>query len=210
MSAPKIKFCGMTRMDDVDVALSLGIDFIGLITVPGSARCLAPDDARRLRRQVGSRAEVVLLTRNAETRLLTDLIEHIRPDILQFHGDEDEKSCSAFQRRWWKAVPMGELADRGAVTAFCSRFANTDRLLFDSHGGSHAGGRGVPFDWTMIADRTDPFILAGGLSPANITSALRALSPWAVDVASGIEAAPGIKDPLAMSAFADAARAIAP
>jgi len=210
MSTTKIKFCGMTRMDDVDVALSLGVDFIGLITVTGSPRYLTPDDARRLRRQIGSRAEVVLLTRNADTRLLHDLIDHVRPDILQFHGNEDEKTASSFQRRWWKAVPMGELTDRSQVTEFSSRFANAERLLFDSHGGSHAGGRGVPFDWSMIKGRTEPFILAGGLSPANITSALQTLEPWAVDVASGIEAAPGIKDPYAMSVFADAVRTASP
>lgn len=207
MSAPRIKFCGLTRAEDVAAALRLGVDFIGLVLVPGSPRALDVATARALRDQARGRCEVVLLTRDAPVALLRDLVEAIDPDILQFHGREDASHCAAPGRRWWKAVPMGELRDAASVAAFRADFRDAERLLFDSHGGARTGGSGHRIDWDRLVDEPPPWILAGGLDPGTVAEAVARLSPWGVDVSSGIESAPGVKDPSRMAAFAAAARA---
>lgn len=206
MNTPRIKFCGLTRAADVDAAIALGVDHIGLVLVPGSPRSLDVPTAQALRRQVGTRAEVVLLTRDADPAHLAALVAAIDPDILQFHGKEPADRCAAPGRRWWKAVPMGELPDAAAVAAFRARFAGAERFLFDSHGGARTGGSGHRIDWSRLVTEPAPWILAGGLAPDNVAAAVALLSPWGVDVSSGIESAPGVKDPSRMAAFVRAVR----
>ncbi|MBK8283397.1 MAG: phosphoribosylanthranilate isomerase [Ahniella sp.] len=140
---PRIKFCGMTRPEDIEVALALGVDFLGLILVPESPRALDARQALALRRQIGSRAQVVLLTRDAEAATVATLAETLAPDVLQFHGREDAAFCAAFGRPWWKAVPMGELVTRTELDDFERSFRNAHRLLFDSHGGAIPGAAAI-------------------------------------------------------------------
>lgn len=207
MSAPRIKFCGFTRGEDIEAALALGVDYLGLILVPESARALTPERARVLRQQIGGRAQVVMLTRDAEATDIKAWIERISPDVLQFHGRESPARCAAFGHKWWKAVPMGELTSSSALDAFMAQFPGAERLLFDSHGGTQSGGRGHRFDWNRVAGIARNHVLAGGLNPDNVAAAVATLTPWAVDVASGIEASPGVKDPTRMQAFVAAVRA---
>ncbi len=209
MSRPLIKFCGMTRPEDIEVALSLGVDFLGLILVPESPRALDVDQALALRQQIGSRAQVVLLTRDAAPADVATWARILNPDVLQFHGRERAEHCAEFGQRWWKAVPMGELTGREALDEFVQTFRQAERLLFDSHGGTHSGGRGHKFDWTRVTHLSHEHVLAGGLNPDNVGEAVIALAPWAVDVSSGIESSPGRKDPARMQAFVTAARAAA-
>lgn len=204
--SPRIKFCGMTRGSDIEFALALGVDYLGLILVPESPRRLSWDQARQLRRQIGQRAEVVLLTRNASACELHEWVEAITPDVVQFHGQEPAAFCAQFGRPWWKAVPMGALADAVAVQAYLDAFASADRWLFDSHGQDTQGGRGLAFDWARLQSVQTPYVLAGGLKPDTVGAAVRQLRPWAVDVASGIESSPGIKDEARMRAFVEAVR----
>lgn len=204
--SPKIKFCGFTREADIDVALELGVDYLGLIMVRESPRGLDWSRARQLRQHIGPRAQVVLLTRNANVCELMDWSEAIRPDLLQFHGDEDPALCAQVGLPWWKAVPMGSLGDAKAVEAYLARYPAANRWLFDSHGSQSQGGRGQGFDWSRLAAIDAPYVLAGGLKPETVASAIHQLQPWAVDVASGIEVQPGIKDPARMRAFVDAVR----
>ena len=128
-------------------------------------------------------------------------MQQLRPTLLQFHGEEDDAFCNSFGLPWWKAVPMGGGA-RWDADALQTRWPNAAAFLFDSHGACGAGGTGHAFDWGAIPTGLHrPFVLAGGITPDNVHDAIQATRPWAVDVASGIEAAPGIKDGEKMRRF---------
>ncbi|AVP98399.1 N-(5'-phosphoribosyl)anthranilate isomerase [Ahniella affigens] len=204
--SPRIKFCGFTREVDIDAALELRVDYLGLILVRESPRGLDWARARQLRQHIGQQARVVLLTRNASSCELLEWSDAIKPDLLQFHGDEDPALCAQIGLPWWKAVPMGALSDAQAVQGYLDRYHGAERWLFDSHGQQSQGGRGVAFDWSRLHGMAAPYVLAGGLKPETVAGAIQQLRPWAVDVASGIEQAPGIKDPVRMRAFVDAVR----
>ena len=128
-------------------------------------------------------------------------MQQLRPTLLQFHGEEDDAFCNRFGLPWLKAVPMGGGAHWDA-DALQARWPHAAAFLFDSHGQGGAGGSGHVFDWSAIpAGLQRPFLLAGGITPDNVHDAIQATRPWAVDVASGIEAAPGIKDGEKMRRF---------
>jgi phosphoribosylanthranilate isomerase len=142
---------------------------------------------------------VVGLFVNPEPVAVRAVLESVRLDLLQFHGDEEPDDCAVFGRPYLKAVPMGAGAD---VRDYEQRFANATSLLLDSHGGQKMGGTGQSFDWARIpAERQKPLILAGGLHPGNVTEAIRQVRPYAVDVSSGVESAKGVKDAALMRAF---------
>jgi len=124
----------------------------------------------------------------------------VQPDILQFHGAETDGFASSFARPYIKAVPMGSVAD---IARHASAYPNAAGLLLDSHARGARGGTGAPFDWTRIPPGTGrQFVLAGGLNATTVAQAIATVRPYAVDVSSGIESAPGIKDAAKMRAFA--------
>lgn len=195
----RIKFCGMKRADDVRAAVSLGADAIGLIVVPGTRRGLSIEQASTLRREVPVLASAVLLLMDADAELARAAIEAVRPDLVQFHGAESPEFCAGFGRPWIKAVPMGSVDD---VQAYLGPYAQASGFVFDSHAAGGQGGSGHGFDWARLpADRPVPLLLAGGLKPDNVFEAVRAVRPFAVDVSSGIEDAPGEKCLARMQAF---------
>ena len=190
----RIKFCGMTRADDVRLAGELGVDVVGFVFAHGSARWITPDQAGQLRLALAPMVGAVALFRDNTTAEVDEVLRRLRPALLQFHGEEDDAFCRTFGMPYLKAVPMGAGQCWDADTLH-ARWPNADGFLFDSHGAGGAGGTGQVFDWGRIpAGLQRPVVLAGGITADNVHDAILATQPWAVDVASGIEQAPGIKD----------------
>lgn len=198
----RVKFCGITREADAEAAVRLGVDALGLVLAPGSPRFIDLKRAAIIRRRLPPFVQAVALFRNAAEGEVRRALEALQPDLLQFHGEEAVEFCESFSRPYLRAVPMkrgGELAD------WERRFASAAALLLDAHGAGEPGGQGLAFDWSAIrAGR--PFVLAGGLDPRNVATAVRQVRPYAVDVSSGIESAPGVKDEAKMRRFIEEVR----
>lgn len=204
-----IKFCGFTRAEDVRMAATLGVDYVGLILADGSPRRLDLDQAANLAgiaRSMPRPPKIVALVRNATAAFVRTVVSTLAPDRLQFHGNEPEPFCTAFGVAYWKAVGVEANAD--VADAIC-RYPSADAVLLDAHEPGGAGGTGHVFDWHRWPRIDRRLILAGGLTPGNVADAIRLTHPFAVDVASGIESAPGIKSPALMRAFIEAVRAAA-
>jgi len=201
----RIKFCGMTRVEDVRMAVAVGADALGFVFASGSPRQLDPAQLDVLLDALPASVVPVTLFRNAAADQVAAILARSPRLLAQFHGDEPPEFCAAFGRPWWKAVPMGALADAGLM-AYLESYARAGchGLVFDSHGGARSGGSGRGFEWSRIpAALPAPLILAGGLSPETVADAVRRVRPHTVDVSSGIESAPGIKDHAKMRRFAD-------
>jgi phosphoribosylanthranilate isomerase len=207
-----IKICGLKTPDALDAALDAGADMVGFVFFTPSPRHLAFATARELGARVRGRAEIVALSVNADDDWLAASIEALRPDWLQLHGKETPDRVAAVRARFglpvMKALPVAERADLAAV----DRYAGiADRLLFDARApldATRPGGLGKSFDWRLLTDIDPrvPFVLSGGLDASNIADALRITRAAAVDVSSGVERAPGEKDPSKIRAFIEAAR----
>jgi len=201
----RMKFCGMTRVEDALAAAELGVDAIGLVLTRRSKRFPGIDNARAIRRALPPFVTAVVLFWNDDPAFIVEAIASIRPDLLQFHGSEEAPDCVRYGLPYVKAVGMSGGASN--VSALVAAHPQAAGILFDGNAPGEQGGAGVAFDWTHVpADCTRPVLLAGGLTPANVGSAIRAVRPYAVDVASGIESAPGIKDRDKMQRFVAAVR----
>jgi phosphoribosylanthranilate isomerase len=200
----RIKCCGMTRAEDALLAARLGVDSIGLVFTAHSPRQVTPDQARAIVDVLPPFVTTVALFMDDEVRLVEDVIRNVQPDLLQFHGGESDAWCAQFGRPYLKAVAMGA----GAVALARLRdFPGAAGLLLDGHGTGEAGGGGKTFDWSVLqGEPAQPLIVAGGLHAGNVGDAVRRLRPWAVDVSSGVEVAPGIKDATRLAAFVQAVR----
>jgi phosphoribosylanthranilate isomerase len=211
VAATKIKFCGMTRLEDAELAVSLGAWAIGLILWPGSKRVVDPDVALKISNTLRRKVEVAGVFVNQTLDEVAALADMLHLSLIQLHGDEGPAYAKEVARRTGakviKAQSVRLAADVVAVQAF-----RTDFHLLDTHREGLRGGTGETFDWAMLAGRRSdvPLILSGGLTPENVAGAIEAVHPFAVDVASGVEAVPGIKDPEKMKAFAAAVRSTAP
>ena len=205
MSHTRIKFCGMTRAEDVRLAVELGVDFVGLILAERSPRRLLPGQARALRALVPEEIGTVARVMDNPRGEVAGIVAGLRPDYLQFHGGEDDAFCAGFGLPFFKAIAMGV---GGNPLEAMARFPSAHGFVLDGHGAGEQGGSGRSFDWTRLPkDSGKPVLLAGGLSPDNVARAVRTAHPWGVDVSSGIEATPGIKDSAKMRRFADAVHA---
>ena len=199
MRRTRIKFCGMTRADDIALAAELGVDAIGLIFAAASKRRVDVAKARELRAGAGPFVHVVALFMDTPVAEVRDIVSMVKPTLLQFHGAENAEDCERHGLPYLKAVPMGSRADLRECVAQHPRAAG---FVLDGHAQGAAGGSGERFDWTRVPHGFDrPLLLAGGLSPNNVFEAIRIARPHAVDVASGIEAAPGLKDAQHMRRF---------
>jgi len=203
----QVKICGVTRLDDAEHAVGLGAWAVGLNHHRASPRFCEPDAAAEIAAAMKRRCEVVGVFVNPTLDELADSAEGAELTMLQLHGDEGPAFCAEAARRTGcrviRAVRVRSSADVRAAEAF-----RTDFHLFDAHHEKARGGTGESFDWELVAGAhsTIPFILAGGLTPDNVGEAIAVTQPYAVDVASGVESAPGVKDPELVAAFLDAAR----
>jgi phosphoribosylanthranilate isomerase len=207
-----VKICGLRTEDTLDVALEAGADLVGFVFFPPSPRHLGYDAARALGARVAGRAGKVALTVDADDATLAAIVAALRPDMLQLHGQEPPARVAALKQRFGlpvvKAIAVAARADLAAVEAYVPV---ADWLLFDARAPREAtrpGGLGKPFDWRLLEklDPGVPFMLSGGLDAGNVAEALRVTRAGGVDVSSGVERAPGEKDPDKIRAFIRAAR----
>jgi phosphoribosylanthranilate isomerase len=207
-----IKICGLNMPEAVDAALDAGADAVGFVFFPPSPRHLGFEAARALGGRVRDRALKVALAVDAADDWLAAVIEALRPDMLQLHGKETRDRVVMVRTRFGlpviKALPIAERADLTPIRLYASV---ADRLLFDARAPREAtrpGGLGKSFDWRLLEgiDPGVPFMLSGGLDAGNVAEALRITNAPAVDVSSGVERAPGEKDPEKIRAFVRAAR----
>jgi phosphoribosylanthranilate isomerase len=210
-----VKICGLSTAQALDVALEAGADMAGFVFFPPSPRHLGFETARALGERVRGRALKVALTVDADDALLETIVEALQPDLLQLHGRETPARVAAVKRRFglpvMKAIAVAAKADLAAVADYRGI---ADRLLFDARAPREAtrpGGLGKSFDWHLLenVDPGVPFMLSGGLDAGNVAEALRITRAPGVDVSSGVERAPGEKDPDKIRAFIRAARAAA-
>jgi phosphoribosylanthranilate isomerase len=204
----RIKFCGITRVEDAREAARLGAWAIGLNHWdPGKRRC-DPVVAAEIGAELRRRLEVVGVFVNSPLDEIAHAAEDEGLTMVQLHGDEGAAFCREVARRTGCAVIKAMRVRSGADVRAAEAF-RTDYHLLDAHHDGAPGGTGESFDWELVAGRrsTIPLILAGGLRPDNVGAAIAATHPFAVDVASGVESAPGVKDHRLMAAFAERARA---
>ena len=203
----RIKFCGLTRAGDVRLAGELGVDAVGLIFAERSPRRIAPQEARALRDAMAPLVDVVALFMDNDADAVREAIIQARPTLLQFHGGEDDAFCRKFGLPYLKGVGLrGTDAGMGGRVLH-ARYPHAAGFVLDGHGPGEAGGSGERVDIAAIPqDMSKPYVLAGGLTPDNVFGAVRAASPWGVDVSSGIEVEPGIKDGALMRRFVEQVR----
>ena len=204
-SAPRIKFCGITRPEDAEHAVEAGAWAIGMILWPGSPRHCPPEMAAAIARRLRRRVEIVGVFVNQPLDEVAAMADVIGLSMIQLHGDEGPSYAAEAGRRTGckiiKAARVRIGSDLVSIEAF-----RTDYHLLDAHDEKLRGGTGKTFDWSLVAQRRSeiPLILSGGLNPDNVGAAIDQVRPFAVDVASGVESAPGVKDHVKMDAFAAA------
>ncbi|WP_374513075.1 phosphoribosylanthranilate isomerase [Brevundimonas sp.] len=205
------KICGLTTPETLDAALAGGAAFVGAVSFPKSPRHLDLIAAAALFERARGRVKVVAVTVDADDRLLTEIALILKPDLIQLHGSETPEQAARARLLTGagiiKALPVRTGDDLGAAAAF---EPVVDWLMFDAkppEGADLPGGVGATFDWSLLAGRRfgKPWFLAGGLSPDNLAEAVRITGAPAVDVSSGVESAPGVKDPVRIAAFLQAA-----
>lgn len=195
----RIKICGLGCAQDALAAAYAGADAIGLVFYPPSSRALALPKAREIAQCLPAFVSRVALFLDADAAAVENVIAQIKPDALQFHGREEAAFCRAFGLPYLKAVSMQQGVD---IARYVDEYADARGLLLDSHTPGQAGGSGVTFDWARELPRGGPpLILAGGLHPDNVAEAIRTMRPYGVDVSSGVESAPGVKDPARIRNF---------
>lgn len=202
MKRVRVKICGLCSGADAKAAARAGADAIGLVFYEPSARHISLQQALEISEQVPPFVSRVALFLDAREDQVSRVVEQLRPDILQFHGRETPAFCRSFGVPYVKAVPMG---DDGINLADWSRdYHDARALLLDAHRAGDAGGQGNRFGWHEQAGLSDmPVVVAGGLSADNVQTAIQRFAPYAVDVSSGVESAPGKKDAERMNAFVD-------
>lgn len=204
MFRTRVKICGVTRVEDALLACELGADAIGMVMTPASPRCVSVEQARTIRDALPVFVDAVVLSHDLAAERVRAIIDGVQPDLVQFHGLEDAAFCESFGARYLKALGMAGNFDVRAVVAAHRRAAG---FVLDGHPPGQQGGQGKTFDWSRIPrDLERPVLLAGGLNPGNVGAAIRAVRPWAVDLASGVESSPGIKDHAKLRAFFAAVR----
>jgi len=208
-----VKICGLSTPATLDVALEAGADMVGFVFFPPSPRHLDLAQARELGARVRGRAGKVALTVDADDATLGNIVETLRPDLLQLHGKESVARIRDIKQTFglpvMKAIGVETAADLASLPGYA---AVADRILFDARAPKDAtrpGGLGMPFDWHLLENLAlgIPFMLSGGLNAANIEDAVRITRAGGVDVSSGVESAPGVKDADMIREFIRAARA---
>ncbi|WP_370447945.1 phosphoribosylanthranilate isomerase [Legionella hackeliae] len=196
-----MKMCGMTREQDIAYAAALGVDAIGLIFYPKSPRCVSVKQAKELVQNLPAFLNIVAVVVNPSVASVNEIIKELPIDYLQFHGEESAEFCTQFKKPYIKAV---QAISKDFITSMCIEHSQAAAILLDTPSSVH-GGTGKVFDWSIIPDDIKtPLILAGGLNAENVVNATKKHLLYAVDVCSGIESSPGIKDYDKMNQFVSA------
>lgn len=212
--SPIVKICGLSSPDTIDAAVDGGADMVGFVFFSRSPRHVDVGRAAGLADRVRDRAEIVALIVDEDDAGISRIVEGLRPDWLQLHGRETVERTEAIRRKFarkvMKALGIASAADLGAVDAYADV---VDRVLLDARppkGSDRPGGLGRVFDWTLLEGFRPavPWMLSGGLTPANVGDALRVTGAPGLDVSSGVESTPGDKDPALIAAFITAARSV--
>jgi phosphoribosylanthranilate isomerase len=208
----QVKICGLSTAEAVDAALVGGAAYLGFVFFPHSPRSVTAPEAARLAEPARGRAKIVALLVDPTADLVAEVVEGLKPDLLQLHGRETPERLAGLKQTWGlpviKALGVRQGADLDAAPAY---EAVADHLMLDAkppEGADRPGGLGASFDWTLLAGRSfaRPWFLAGGLTPGNVAEAVRLTGAPFVDVSSGVERAPGLKDPGLIAQFLEAVR----
>jgi len=196
---PRVKICGITRVQDGLAAAQAGADAIGLVFAGNSPRQVTPAQALGIARALPPFVATVALFVNPAAAEVEAVLKTVRPDLLQFHGEEPPEFCRSFGVPYLKAFRVRPGVD---LLQSVVLYADAQGWLLDAWSEAAHGGTGERFDWDLIPPGLPrPVVLAGGLTPANVADAVRRVRPWAVDVSSGVEAGKGIKDAAKIAAF---------
>jgi phosphoribosylanthranilate isomerase len=200
----RIKICGITRREEAMTAADAGADAIGFVFHRPSPRYVDPDVAASIAREMPPFVAIVGVFVDLEAALISDVSARAQLSALQFHGDETPEFCAQFSKPFMKAIRVREGVD---LLQYDAMFSGASALLLDAYRPGIPGGTGETFDWELVPpDLQSRIVLSGGLNAANVGVGIRRLTPWAVDVLSGVEASPGLKDPDRIEQFVAAVR----
>ncbi len=195
----RIKICGLKQLDEALYCAELGADSIGLVFHPPSPRLIEVDAAINIRQALPPFVTVTALFLNEQQDWMDHVVNTVRPDCLQFHGDETVEICEQYKLPYIKSIPMGTVTDS---RIYADKFCGAQGFLMDSNVAGRMGGSGDTFDWSKVPfSFASPIVLAGGLNPHNVADAITQVRPWGVDVSSGVEASKGIKDKVLINRF---------
>lgn len=205
----RVKICGITRTEDVGLVVDAGADALGLVFYEKSPRFITHQQAAIISQAIPSFVSSVALFKDADEQQVESVLNVINVDLIQFHGSETVEFCEQFSRPYIKALGMkGENCSADYLLKKANEFQSAKALLLDGHAPGEAGGAGEAFDWAALTSNTSSgkvskqsIILAGGLTPDNVKSAIQIAHPYAVDISSGVESAPGIKDKAKVNTF---------
>jgi phosphoribosylanthranilate isomerase len=212
--AIKVKICGLSSEASLDVALAHGADYVGLVYFPASPRNIALDLAQGLAARARGRAKIVALLVDPDDAQVEAAVASAAPDLLQLHGAETRQRVAEIRRRWGVPVMKAVAVEAGHDVGRALDYAGAaDLILFDARApadSTRPGGNGAPFDWRVLSGigADVPYVLSGGLTPANVAEAIRVTGARAVDVSSGVEIRPGEKDPDLIRRFIRAAKGV--
>jgi phosphoribosylanthranilate isomerase len=210
VSSTRVKICGVTRLDDAQLAVELGAWAVGMVFYPASQRCATLEEAETIGAALRRRVELAGVFVNATLDEIADVSERVGLTLVQLHGDEGPAFCAEVARRTG-ARTIKAASVRGLFTVRSLERFHTDFHLVDGYAPGQRGGTGERFDYSLLSKRRSklPLILGGGLDADRVVAIAAPTRPFAVDVASGVEVSPGIKDPQRMRAFFDAAAKVA-
>ncbi len=192
MNRTRVKICGITRVEDALIAAQLGVDSIGLVFHKKSPRFVSLEQALIIKKSLPAFVTITALMMDESTAWVDEIVNTLNPDCLQFHGDECPDDCNRYNIPYIKAIAMSGMQN---IAAYMSCYKDAQSFLLDSHAAGQQGGSGELFDWNDIPkDIKKNIILAGGIVPDNVYKAITQVSPWAIDLSSGVEQRKGIKD----------------
>jgi phosphoribosylanthranilate isomerase len=191
VSKVRIKICGLTRNQDVQIAVAEGVDALGFVLYAPSPRAVTAEQAASLIRHAPAFVTTVALFVDESAEEIYRVLDVCSFDLLQFHGDETPEFCRQFNRPYMKAIRVRSAED---IQCAVQQYPDTKALLLDAYVENLPGGTGQAFDWRLIPELSIPWVLAGGLNANNVADAVNQVKPFAVDVSGGVEASKGIKD----------------
>ncbi len=200
----RVKICGITQLSDGEAAIKAGANALGFVFYEPSPRYVEPAVAQQIIQQLPPFVTTTALMVNHDAQSVKAIIEQVKPDLLQFHGDEDDSFCAQFDRPFIKALRVKEGQD---IAALCQQYPNARAILLDSYVKGVPGGTGASFNWQLIPEALrSSIILAGGLDADNVASAIAQVKPYAIDVSGGVEREKGVKCVLQIERFMQAVR----